>query len=406
MRRQGTARAALDDARAYIVRPIDDLAASGDSRERGAILRGSMADPGLAHAAQVLVESALRLAPGERVVLIEDAASLDLGDAIASAIEASGGWVKRAPLDRLASVGCAGRPHKLIPDLLILALHDAHASVFIASAQPAELTMRQALLHVARQRNLRHAHLPGVSTAAFVAGMRLDYAQVERVGRRVLGRLAGVTSLLAESPAGTSLRVELPPDARWFAQLGVLEPGRWGNLPAGALYTSPLSASGVFVADASLGEFFGAREGVLGGNAVRFLVDRGRVVDVQARSAQLKNDIEAMLRVSPNSDRIGLVSIGVNPGLEAPMGDALVDQNLPGLHLGIGDPAARATGATWSAPTCFAACGTGSRVVAGGEVIVESGRIVLASRPRMAAACGPRDTARALRISTPVPGSR
>jgi leucyl aminopeptidase (aminopeptidase T) len=353
-----------------------------------------MADPGLAHAAQVLVETALKLCPGERVVLVEDAASLSVGDALAAAMEASGGWVKRARLDRLTSAGGSSRPHKLIPDLLIVALHDAQASVFIASALPAELTMRQALLHVVRQRRLRHAHMPGVTPEAFVAGMRLDYAQVERVGQRVLKRLAGATSLFAESPAGTSLRVELAPDARWFAQLGVLEPGRWGNFPAGALYTSPVSASGVFVADGSLGEFFGAREGVLRANAVRFLVDHGRVVDVQARSTQLRNDIEAMLRFSPNSDRIGLVAIGVNPGLESPLGDALVDQNLPGLHIGIGDPAARATGATWSAPTCFAACEAASRVVVGGEVIVESGRVVLASRPKMTA----------VRISTPVPG--
>jgi leucyl aminopeptidase (aminopeptidase T) len=187
--------------------------------------------------------------------------------------------------------------------------------------------------------------------------------------------------------------VELAPDARWFAQLGVLAPGRWGNFPAGAIYTSPASASGVFVADASMGEFFGAREGVLRANAVRILVDGGRVVGVESRSAQLKRDIEAMLAVSPNSDRIGLVSIGVNPGLDSPVGDAIVDQNMPGLHIGIGDPAAKTTGASWSAPTCFAACEAGSRVAVDGEVIIEAGRVVLASRRSMPAA----------RINTPVP---
>jgi leucyl aminopeptidase (aminopeptidase T) len=352
-----------------------------------------MADPGLARAAQVLVESALKVRVGERVVIIEDAGSLPTGDAVATAVEAGGGWVKRARLDRLGSAGASGRPHKVVPDLLLLALRDAEASVFVASALPAELTMRQALLHVVRQRGLRHAHMPGVAPDAFVAGMRLDYAQVERLGQRVLGRLSGATSVVAESPAGTSLRVELAPDARWFAQLGVLAPGRWGNFPAGAIYTSPASASGVFVADASMGEFFGAREGVLRANAVRILVDGGRVVGVESRSAQLKRDIEAMLAVSPNSDRIGLVSIGVNPGLDSPVGDAIVDQNMPGLHIGIGDPAAKTTGASWSAPTCFAACEAGSRVAVDGEVIIEAGRVVLASRRSMPAA----------RINTPVP---
>ena len=299
-----------------------------------------MSDPGLAHAAQVLVQSALKMRAGERVVVIEDAASLEMGDAIAAEVEAGGGWVKRSRLDRLASAGGSGRPHKIIPDLLLLALHEADASAFVASALPLELTMRQALLHVVRQRGLRHAHMPGVAPRAFMAGMRLDYAQVERLGQRALGRLTGATSIVAESPAGTSLRVDLAPDGKWFAQLGVLAPGRWGNFPAGALYASPSSASGVFVADASLGEFFGVREGVLRANPVRILIDAGRVVGVEAQSAQLKRDIEAMLRVSPNSDRIGLISIGVNPGLDSPVGDALVNQNMPGLHIGIGDPAA------------------------------------------------------------------
>jgi leucyl aminopeptidase (aminopeptidase T) len=192
--------------------------------------------------------------------------------------------------------------------------------------------------------------------------------------------------------------VDLAPENRWFAQLGVMEPGKWGNLPAGAVYASPVGASGVFVADASLGEFFGTREGLLRANPIRLVVDEGRVVGVEARSPQLKRDVEAMLAVSPNSNRIGLVSIGVNPGITSATGDAMVDQNLPGLHIGIGDPAARSTGASWTAPTCFAACQAVSRVVVDGEVIVESSRVVLASRRRTPA----------VRIDSPPPdvGSR
>jgi leucyl aminopeptidase (aminopeptidase T) len=347
-----------------------------------------------AHAGSVLVQSALKLRAGERVVLVEDAGSLAVADAIARAVETCGGWVKRCCLDRMSTGGNSVRPHKVMPELLLLALHDADASVFVASAPAAELSMRQALLHVVRQRRLRHAHMPGITEAVFSAGLRLDYAQVQRLGARVLARMAGARTLLTESPTGTSLMVALAPEAKWLAQLGVLEAGEWGNLPAGALYASPADVSGVFVADASLGEFFGAREGLLRPNPVRFLIDGGRVVDVQARSAQLRREIESMLAVSANSDRVGLVAIGVNAGIDAAIGDVLLDQNVPGLHIGIGDPAARATGAAWSAPTCFAACQAVSRVQVDGELIVESGRVVLGSRTRMPAA----------RILTPVPG--
>jgi leucyl aminopeptidase (aminopeptidase T) len=346
-----------------------------------------MSEPAaLAHSAQVLVQTALKLRVGERMVVIEDAPSLGLGDAVATAGEACGAWVKRARLDKMTSAGASARPHKVVPDLLLLALRDAEASVFLGSALPAELPMRQALLHIVRQRGLRHAHMPGITEAAFLSGMRMDYGQVERLGLRVQTRLTGAQTIFTESPAGTSLRIDVGPDAKWFAQLGVLAPGKWGNFPAGAIYASPLSASGIFVADASLGEFFGAREGSLRTNPVRMLIDAGRVVDVETRSPQLKRDLEAMLRVSPNSDRIGLVSIGVNPGIDASLGDAVLDQNMPGLHIGVGDPAAKVTGAAWSAPTCFAACQASSRVLVDGDLVVESGRVVLASRRKMSGA--------------------
>src|SRR5581483_9292704 len=101
-----------------------------------------MPDTATAHAASVLVQSALKLRAGERVVLVEDAASLAVADAVAGAVETCGAWVKRCRLDRMTTGGSSGRPHKVIPELLLLALHDADASVFVASAPAGELSMR------------------------------------------------------------------------------------------------------------------------------------------------------------------------------------------------------------------------------------------------------------------------
>jgi hypothetical protein len=68
--------------------------------------------------------------------------------------------------------------------------------------------------------------------------------------------------------------------------------------------------------------------------------------------------------------------VGVNVGMSEPTGEAIADQNLPGLHLAIGDPAARVTGATWSARTSFAACQARSTVMLGDEVIVHEGVVL------------------------------
>ncbi len=135
-------------------------------------------------------------------------------------------------------------------------------------------------------------------------------------------------------------------------------------MPAGALYASPQRIDGVFVADASLGEYFGTREGCLRDKPVKLFIENGRVRAVTAEhSPELQSDIERMLAFADNSDRVGLVALGVNYGIGEATGEALVDQNLPGLHLAIGDPAAQVTGASWTALTSFAACQASSTVL-------------------------------------------
>ena len=92
---------------------------------------------------------------------------------------------------------------------------------------------------------------------------------------------------------------------------------------------------------------------------------------------ELETDLRQMLAFAPNSDRVGLVAIGVNDGIEVATGEAVVDQNLPGLHIFVGDPSGSATGARWSARTSFAACQAGSSVTIDGIPTIDHGRLAL-----------------------------
>jgi leucyl aminopeptidase (aminopeptidase T) len=328
----------------------------------------------LLRAARVLVRTGIKLRFGERLLIVQDTTSDDIAAALAEAADEVGAWVKRARIDAMTSLA-GGRPHKTAPERLVLGMAQANASVFVASGPTSEAPMRQEILHLVREHKLRHAHMPGITETAFMAGLTHDCEAVARLGREVLARIEHASVLQVYSSAGTQLRVELPQDARWVAQLGELSPGTWANFPAGALYASPEKVTGVYVADASLGEFFGAREGLLTEKSVRFFLQDGKVVHVESARPELARDIQAMLSFSANSARVGLVALGVNLGVASPVGDAAVDQTAPGLHLGIGDPAGRSTGAGWSAPTCFAACGAAMRVVVDGEVLVDSGKL-------------------------------
>ena len=76
--------------------------------------------------------------------------------------------------------------------------------------------------------------------------------------------------------------------------------------------------------------------------------------------------------------RVGLVVLGINPSSPEPIGAVSVDEHRPGLHLVLGDPQSKITGAGWSARTSFAACQGSSTVQIDGQLIVDDGRLLLA----------------------------
>lgn len=325
----------------------------------------------LASAADLVTRTALRVAPDEKVVIVFDRSSAAAGNALIAATRRAGGLPVAANLDELGE-----SPLEVLPDALVAELASASASVFVARATT-DIRLRQHLLHLVARYRLRHAHMPGISSVALSRGLRIDQQQVARAGQRMLDKLARGHFLEAHGPAGTHLRVVMPEEPVWFPQLGVLEPGRWGNLPAGALYSTPALVEGTFVANASIGEYFGAREGLLTSKPVQLFIEAGVVRRVLAPGAlALQQDIERMLAFAPNSDRVGLVAIGVNAGIAGPTGEAIVDQNLPGLHICVGDPAAQVTGAAWSARTSFAACQAESTVQVDGAIVVSGGKLL------------------------------
>jgi aminopeptidase len=334
----------------------------------------------LARAAAVLVQTVVKLRADESFVIVADEATDDIGHALRRAGEAAGATVTLLRLDlvrSLATNSTGERPHKVLPDAVRRALQAARASCYIASAPHQEVSMREQMTHLLATYGVRHCHMPGVTARGFVAGFKLGYDKVASWGHGLRKLLELAHSLESESAAGTKLHVELAPRAKWSEKLGEAHPGQCVTLPAGALYTSPERINGAFVANASVGEFFGARAGLLLRSPVRFTIAEGRVTSVEApQGADLERDVRAMLAVAPNSDRVGMVVVGVNMGVEAPTGDASVDQNLPGLHLVFGDPSGKDTGATWTARTQFVGCQSAGRVSIDGTVAIVNARIV------------------------------
>jgi leucyl aminopeptidase (aminopeptidase T) len=333
----------------------------------------------LAKAADVLVRTALRVAPGERFVVVGDAATVPILAALEQAGRAAGAEVAPLRLDELKSYSTnhsGERPHKVLPDGVRRAMLSAQASVFVASAPRAESSMRDQLQHIVGACRIRHAHLPGVTPAAFAAGLAVDVTKIADSGSALLHLLEVGREITCTSAEGTNLVVH-PGARRWIARLGKVGPGESVVFPTGSLCVAPENVRGCFAATASLGEFFGARERLLR-EPILFDIDDGIVKRVRCSgSPELVRDVEAMLAVAPNSERVGLVILGLNPSAPEPIGAVAVDQHRPGLHLLIGDPQSKLTGAGWSARTSFAACQAQSLVQVDGVVVADGGRLLL-----------------------------
>lgn len=329
-------------------------------------------DEELLRAATTLVRTALRVGEGERLAVVGDGDSLRVLKALENAGLAARAEVTALRLEqhRSYSTNHSGeRPHKVLPDAVRRAMLASQASAFVATAPHGEAPMREQLLHCVGACRIRHAHLPGISPIAFAAGLDTDCDMLADRGRALMRKLEDVRYLETTDPQGTNLSIRLADAAshpRWTAQTGRVRAGEVAVFPTGSLIASPESVNGRFVAT-TVGEFFGDREGVLR-EPLTLDIENGVVRSVSCPSnPHLVRDVMAMLEISPGSERVGLVVLGLNPGIVEPVGLAAIDQLRPGLHLVIGDPLPRITGATWSARTSFAVCQSRGVVTSGGS---------------------------------------
>ncbi len=322
------------------------------------------------------MKTALRVVTGERFVAVGDQESQPMLAALEQAGRQAGAEVAALRIDLLRSYSTnhsGDRPHKVLPDAVRRAMLAAQASVFVASSPHTESSMREQLQHIVGACSIRHAHMPGISPLAFTTGLAQSHDHIAELGRILERKLEVGREITTESPDGTRLVVH-PGGRPWIPRFGKVDPGQSVTFPTGSIFTSPERVTGTFVA-ASLGEFFGARAGLLRDTVV-FEIEDGRAVRVTGKNAQLVRDVEAMLKVAPGSDRVGLVILGVNGGSEA-TGDVSVDQHRPGLHLVFGDPQGKLTTADWTARTSFAACQARSTVRIDGAIVIDGGKLTL-----------------------------
>jgi leucyl aminopeptidase (aminopeptidase T) len=300
----------------------------------------------LADGARNAVDVCLAIKPRERVALIADDASREVAASIAEALDAAG-----ASKDCVLIEQVAARPLTGAPPEVLRALETCDAGVLCVQPQQGELAARMAIVATVERRQIRYAHMVGVTPAIMMQGMRADYRLVDRLSSTLCERMRSAASLRVSTPDGTSLSATFDPALHWVKTSGLISPRYWSNLPAGEVFTTPASVDGVFVCNGTAGDYFGPKYGDLSGTPMTLEIARGRLVGVQCSRRELEREFHDYCHTDAFSDRVGELAFGTNLALTDMIGILLQDEKVPGVHLAFGDPYGSQTGADWKSTT-------------------------------------------------------
>jgi aminopeptidase len=303
-------------------------------------------DAKLREGATNAVETCLNVQPGEEVALITDEASRPVAASLAEALERRDARCHGILIESLAT-----RPIAEVPPLVLEALEKADVGILCMQPQEGELAARMAIVAVVERRQIRYAHMIGVTPTIMQQGMRADYHMIDRLSRRLCERMIEAKTLTVKTGRGTSFTASFDRTLAWVTTSGLISPRYWSNLPAGEVFTTPATVDGTFVCDGTAGDYFNAKYGDLRDTPLVLEIAKGRLVSARCDRVDLENDFWNYCHTDEHSDRVGELAFGTNLALTEMIGVLLQDEKVPGIHLAFGDPYGNQTHANWKSRT-------------------------------------------------------
>jgi leucyl aminopeptidase (aminopeptidase T) len=230
---------------------------------------------------------------------------------------------------------------------------------------------------VVNRKKLRHAHMVNIEKRIMLEGMRADFNKVDELTLRVMNIVNKARAIRATTPAGTDVTAELTPAYKWIKTSGIISREKWGNLPGGETFTSPLEVNGTFVVDGVVGDYLCAKFGDLASSPLTLKIERNRLVEAHSDNEELQDEFWRYTHRDENSDRVGEFAIGTNLALHNVVGNILQDEKIPGVHMAFGDPYGAHTGAQWSSTTHIDVVGRNFDIWADDRHIMHSGRFLV-----------------------------
>jgi aminopeptidase len=291
---------------------------------------------------------------------------------LAYAVEKQGANAESFLLEALSP-----RPLHSAPKPILDSLERADAGILCMQPLEGELAARKDIVGVVERRQIRYAHMVGVTPEIMQQGMRADYAMVDRLSERLLQRMRTAGSLTVKTAAGTSLVAHFDNSLDWVKTSGLISRRYWSNLPAGEVFTTPASVDGTFVCDGTAGDHFCGKYGDLKSTPLVLEIRAARLVSAKCSRRDLEAEFWRYCHTDENSDRIGELAFGTNLSLSDMIGVLLQDEKLPGVHLAFGDPYGSQTHAAWSSRTHVDVLARRCNVWIDDDQVIAEGRYLL-----------------------------
>jgi leucyl aminopeptidase (aminopeptidase T) len=190
-----------------------------------------------------------------------------------------------------------------------------------------------------------------ISREIMLEGMRADFLKIDELSQRLVERARKAERVSCKTRNGTDFVAELSPKLKWLKTSGIITKDKWGNLPGGEIFTSPMNTNGVFVVDGVVGDYLCERYGDLKDNPLTIEVENNRIVNLHSDNKELRDDFRLYTSTDENSNRVGEFAVGTNTACTHIIGNILQDEKIPGIHIAFGHPYAEHTGQNWVSKT-------------------------------------------------------
>ena len=329
-------------------------------------------DPELQPGARNAIRGCLRLKPEERITIITDEFTREIAAALQCEVEEVGAEHSVFVLEEHAE-----RPLTDMPPIILEDLAQSQVSIFCAQTQRGELRSRMQMSDVVNKKRIRHGHMVNITRQIMLEGMRADFRAIDALSQRLIERARAAQRIKCRTPAGTDFEGEFSAALKWLKTSGIITPDKWGNLPGGEIFTSPMNSNGVFVVDGVVGDYLCQKYGDLQGTPLTIEVQDNRIRDLRCDDKELLEEFRAYTSTDENSNRVGEFAVGTNTDCTRVIGNILQDEKIPGVHIAFGHPYAEHTGANWVSKTHIDCVGRDFDIWFDDEKVMEGGKFLV-----------------------------